>query len=249
MPAPIEQGDDLAPQRPEGPIFIPNAGCRQPPIDAGNEVAEGEDESTQCPEGVVFRPERGECAFPLEPADDGDVQEGEGEPLPIVPPEEQNEHDDQQEEQQPLLPLEEPDKILDPEKLKDDSPLTMCLEEMNNQEPSIIPDELEIKDAPIAISGDNIYIVWWTNTTGSNEVMFRASADNGQTFSNKINLSNSTYEDSRDAQLGVADGGNVIDTWWETNQTNAEPVMRISTDNGVTFGQVLKLGDNGTVNQ
>jgi hypothetical protein len=27
-------------------------------------------------------------------------------------------------------------------------------------EPSIIPSELEIKDAPIAISGDNIYIVW-----------------------------------------------------------------------------------------
>jgi len=43
--------------------------------------------------------------------------------------------------------------------------------------------------------------------------------------------------------------GNVIVTWWEINQTNAEPVMRISTDNGVTFGQVLKLGDNGTINQ
>lgn len=79
--------------------------------------------------------------------------------------------------------------------------------------------------------------------------MFRTSADNGQTFSNKINLSNSTYEDSRDAQVCVTDGGNVIVTWWEINQTNAEPVMRISTDNGVTFGQVLKLGDNGTIRQ
>jgi hypothetical protein len=33
--------------------------------------------------------------------------------------------------------------------------------------------------APIAISGDNIYIAWPTNETGDNEVMFRASTDGG----------------------------------------------------------------------
>jgi hypothetical protein len=31
--------------------------------------------------------------------------------------------------------------------------------------------------APIAISGDNIYIAWWTNKTGNDEVMFRAPDD------------------------------------------------------------------------
>jgi hypothetical protein len=31
--------------------------------------------------------------------------------------------------------------------------------------------------ATIAISGDNIYIAWWTNKTGNDEVMFRASDD------------------------------------------------------------------------
>jgi hypothetical protein len=46
--------------------------------------------------------------------------------------------------------------------------------------------------APIATSGDNVYIAWWTNKTGNNEVMFRASTDNGATFGDKINLSNST---------------------------------------------------------
>ena len=29
-------------------------------------------------------------------------------------------------------------------------------------------------DAPIATSGDNIYITWWTNKSGNSEVMFRA---------------------------------------------------------------------------
>jgi hypothetical protein len=31
------------------------------------------------------------------------------------------------------------------------------------------------RKAPIATSGDNVYIAWWTNKTGNDEVMFRAS--------------------------------------------------------------------------
>jgi hypothetical protein len=29
-------------------------------------------------------------------------------------------------------------------------------------------------DAPVVISGDDIYVTWWTNKTGNDEVMFRA---------------------------------------------------------------------------
>jgi len=59
-----------------------------------------------------------------------------------------------------------------------------------------IPDKITgLRDlkvaAPIATSGDNIYIAWPTNTTGNDEVMFRASNDGGTTFAEKINLSNS----------------------------------------------------------
>ena len=48
------------------------------------------------------------------------------------------------------------------------------------------------EEAPIPTSGDNVYITWWTNKTGNEEVMFRASTDNGATFGDKINLSNTT---------------------------------------------------------
>src|SRR5262249_6989762 len=48
--------------------------------------------------------------------------------------------------------------------------------------------------APIAISGNNVYIVWSSNKTGNYEIMFRASSDHGQTFGNKIDLSNSTSD-------------------------------------------------------
>src|SRR5436309_1352795 len=47
--------------------------------------------------------------------------------------------------------------------------------------------------APIATSGDNIYIVWRDKKTGNNnDVFFRASTDGGKAFGDKINLRYST---------------------------------------------------------
>jgi hypothetical protein len=106
----------------------------------------------------------------------------------------------------------------------------------------------EVRQAPIATSGDNIFVVWWTNKTGNNndEVFFRASTDNGQTFSDKINLSNSTNAESKDAQIDSS-GNRVFVTWWERNATSNEPVIRYSTDSGKTFGPILKLSNNGSI--
>jgi hypothetical protein len=100
--------------------------------------------------------------------------------------------------------------------------------------------------APIATSGDNIYIAWWTNKTGNDEVMFRASTDGGKTFGDKINLSNSTKADSQDAHID-ASGDKVFVTWWDRNATSEEPLLRTSTDKGATFGPLLKLSTNGTI--
>ena len=103
-----------------------------------------------------------------------------------------------------------------------------------------------LKEAPIATSGNNVYIAWWSNKTGNDEVMFRASTDNGVTFGNKINLSNTTEADSQDVEI-AASGNKVYVTWWERNQTSEEPVLRISNNNGGTFGPILKLASNGTI--
>jgi hypothetical protein len=101
-------------------------------------------------------------------------------------------------------------------------------------------------DVPIAISGDNAYLAWWTNDTGNDEVMFRSSNDGGASFTDKINLSNTTDADSQDVEI-AADGDTIIVTWWERNQTAEEPIMRISTDRGETFGSLLSLAANGTI--
>jgi hypothetical protein len=104
------------------------------------------------------------------------------------------------------------------------------------------------RGAPVVITGDNIYVAWWTNNTINNneEVNFRASIDGGQTFGDKINLSNTIDKDSTNVTID-ADADSVVVTWWESNQTSETPVMRVSNDNGATFGPVLNLATNGTI--
>ena len=102
-------------------------------------------------------------------------------------------------------------------------------------------------DVPAAITDDNIYVAWWSNkTTNTNEVLFRASNDAGQSFGDKINLRNTTDSDSVDAMID-ADGDTAVVTWWERNNTANEPVARISSDGGATFGPILQLSQNGTL--
>jgi len=107
-------------------------------------------------------------------------------------------------------------------------------------------DPQAARNAPIATSGDNIYITWWTNKTGNDEVMFRASTDGGKTFGDKINLSNSTRAESQDAHID-ASGDRVFVTWWDRNATSEEPLLRTNTDMGATFGPVMKLSTDGTI--
>ena len=103
--------------------------------------------------------------------------------------------------------------------------------------------------APIATSGNNVYITWSSNKTTENfEIMFRASTDGGNSFGPKINLSNSTKVDSVDPSIG-AEGRNVYVSWWEINDKDLtrEPVFRASNDDGATFGPILKLASNSTI--
>jgi hypothetical protein len=100
-----------------------------------------------------------------------------------------------------------------------------------------------------AAIGANEYVAWFSNKFGNWEVMFRSSTDGGQTFSDKINLSNTTETDSVDVEIS-ADGENVLVTWWErgrTNSTSDEPVGRTSTDGGQTFNDLIRLSANGTI--
>jgi hypothetical protein len=104
-------------------------------------------------------------------------------------------------------------------------------------------------EVPSVVTGDNIYMAWWTNNTqenGNEEAIFRASNDGGATFSNRTNLSNTTEADSWRVEI-AGEGENVVVSWWETNQTSDVPVARVSNDGGETFGPLMMLGLNGTL--
>ena len=97
-----------------------------------------------------------------------------------------------------------------------------------------------------SIFENDVYVAWWSNKSGNNEIMYRLSSDAGKTFTDKVNLSNTPNSDSVDVEIS-ADEGRVAVSWWERNQTLNEPVIRISNDNGKTFGPVLKLASDGPI--
>jgi hypothetical protein len=118
--------------------------------------------------------------------------------------------------------------------------------------PEIVSDVSSIEIAPIllapiATSGDNVYIAWPSNQTGHLEIVFRASSDNGQTFTDKVNLSNTPNADSIDPEIATS-GNHVYISWWEDygNGTKA-PFFKASNDNGRTFQSLLSLSENGPI--
>jgi hypothetical protein len=101
-------------------------------------------------------------------------------------------------------------------------------------------------DAPIAASGDNVYVTWHNNKT--REVLFRASTDGGQTFSDKINISNSTDANSAHPDVS-ASGDNVFVSFHDNRTGNVDTYLRVSTDNGQTFGDIVRINGTGTLPQ
>jgi hypothetical protein len=91
--------------------------------------------------------------------------------------------------------------------------------------------------APVATSGDNVYVSWPSDKTGDFEIMFRVSTDNAKTFGPKVNLSDSTGVISVDEKM-AASGNKVYVRWWEEQKNGTrEPMFIASDDNGKTFGE------------
>jgi hypothetical protein len=68
----------------------------------------------------------------------------------------------------------------------------------------------------IATSGNNVYGVWSyrDSDTHIRDIFYRMSSDRGQTFTDPVNLSNSSNADSRNPVLATS-GNNVYITWIE----------------------------------
>ena len=111
---------------------------------------------------------------------------------------------------------------------------------------------------------NNVYLLWEDATSGNSDIFFVRSADNGDTFDRKINLSHSKGN-SVFAQM-AAYGGNVYVVWSDddtqeveegqvsnattmtrhsmmTHETNSDIFFSKSNNEGSTFSDVKKLSD------
>jgi hypothetical protein len=101
--------------------------------------------------------------------------------------------------------------------------------------------------APIVKSGENIYIAWWGNRTGNHEVSFTRSTDNGATFQDVINLSNSPNGTSFDVRIAASDN-NVYVTFIDDKTGFNQIYLTASNDNGATFGQPMLINEEVSPN-
>jgi len=64
----------------------------------------------------------------------------------------------------------------------------------------------------IAVSGDNVYVVWQDDSSGNLDIFLAASSDNGATFGEPVNISSNDGESSN-PQIITSSSGNVYTIW------------------------------------
>jgi len=99
-------------------------------------------------------------------------------------------------------------------------------------------------DPKIAVdSSGNINVVWQDDDSGNNDTHFTRSEDNGATWSQVKNVSDST-DDSHDPDIAVDNSGNINVVWEEYTPTDSEVYYSRSTDNGASWSQIKNISNN-----
>ena len=93
----------------------------------------------------------------------------------------------------------------------------------------------------IAVSGNNIHVVWDSGGVETSDILYRRSTDGGATFSDIVNLSN-TPGHSRSPVVAVL-GDHIHIMWVDGTPGNADVFYRRSTDGGATFGDIVNLSN------
>jgi hypothetical protein len=102
-------------------------------------------------------------------------------------------------------------------------------------------------NAQIALSQDNVYLVWSDDTSGNGDIYFKRSVDNGTTFGSTENLSLNNTSLSSGPQVSTS-GNNVYVVWQDIASGKDAIFYRHSNDTGVTFRGVRELSKTLSVN-
>lgn len=102
----------------------------------------------------------------------------------------------------------------------------------------------------VAASNNKVYVVWQDDykeqsvsyDRQNNDIFFKRSTDGGRSFENITKLSNSTTLSARPIIAAV--GSNLYVVWIEDTPKEKQIWFRKSIDNGSSFDQPIKLGNN-----
>ena len=90
----------------------------------------------------------------------------------------------------------------------------------------------------LAVSGNNVHVLWDDNTPGNSDILYRRSLDNGTTFPNIIKNLSSSPGFSNSAAIAVS-GSNPYVVWGDSTLGSTEIIYRTSANNGDTFPSLL----------
>ena len=91
----------------------------------------------------------------------------------------------------------------------------------------------------LAVSGNNIHIVWHDLRDGNWEIYYKHSTDNGLTWQPDVRLTNDVSVSER-ASIAVM-GEQVYVVWQDERDNDKEIYFKISTDNGVNWSGDIRL--------
>jgi hypothetical protein len=95
--------------------------------------------------------------------------------------------------------------------------------------------------APMSIDDNgNLLISWADNRTGNWDIFFTKSLDNGKTFKDSINVSNSPNGKSENVEI-VSNKDNIYITFWDNKTGEIAPYIVVSNNQGQTFSGPLLL--------
>ncbi len=94
----------------------------------------------------------------------------------------------------------------------------------------------------IAISGNNVHVVWQDNRDGNQEIYYKRSSDGGINWGANTRLTNNTFS-SETPSISVS-GSNVHVVWVDNRDGNYEIYYKLSIDGGINWGTDIRLTNN-----
>lgn len=94
----------------------------------------------------------------------------------------------------------------------------------------------------LAVSGDNVYVVWTQTVTSTNyDIYFARSSDKGATFDNPVNLSNNI---GASGWPKIMSNGHIVVSWVDSTPGRFDVMISKSSDQGKTFDNYTNVSNS-----